>query len=472
MSEEQKKPPTIHSTEEEGRSTREPKTRSEVLGYVLDTSGFDEPEREFIRSKIGIKSIVDIMVTEEESILQYAGEPGFTRAHADKLCMLKKWLMFYTDENDILPYMWTLEYQEDTLWKHATKVARADAAKKRAAEKQPTVEFFPKDDTTVSQVQSSRKGKARISDYPEWNGRMTTFFTFKDKFEGVAETDGMGYILEKDAEDLHGGSEMFEEDSRYIYSILKNVAAGGLAASKIKKYEVTKNGFQAWRDICDHYESMGSTDQFVTEAMSELANLKLEYNSHGGLETYISDFETLQQRLDQAGEVLSDRILKTQFLMGIEDRDFKSSVSFCRMDDSMKLAKTIRTLRADAKAMGKLDGRPQARRSNNSNSNGQENGNGGGNQNGKKKKGNWRLPKEIWNELSPELRENFLAFRRKQRDEGNGPKEQYGGQYSSINLSKSKQEGQTEEGPKEGPKEEVRSVFQYLGRPQQAPQEA
>ena len=78
--------------------------------------------------------------------------------------------------------------------------------------------------------------------------------------------------------------------------------------------------------------------------------LKLEYNSFGGMDKYISTFEDLCEKMEKAEEPLSKRQKHTFFLSGIKDRDYAAIKDTC---DLLTLPATILTLRKKAIKLGK-----------------------------------------------------------------------------------------------------------------------
>ena len=158
------------------------------------------------------------------------------------------------------------------------------------------------------------------------------------------------------------------------------VCASGTARSLINKFDVNEDGNGAWNALVKYYTNAGTVETYVAQLTSKLSKLRLEYNSYGGFETYKNDFDDTCQRIEEAGMGLSDLQKKTQFLEQINDRDYKSAVTFCRNTTSMGYDETIRTMRTEAEAMGKLKKNTQRRTHRNQRGNGKKgrrnNGNG------------------------------------------------------------------------------------------------
>jgi hypothetical protein len=123
----------------------------------------------------------------------------------------------------------------------------------------------------------------------------------------------------------------------------------------ILQHQKTQDGNAAWLDLVDDMETQGNIGQLVAENTNELAQVKLRYDSRGGFSTYKQDFCALTQRLEDAGEGMSDLMKKTFFLMNIQDESYTSIKTTCRSDPTLAFKETVQKIKAEAKAMGKLE---------------------------------------------------------------------------------------------------------------------
>lgn len=66
---------------------------------------------------------------------------------------------------------------------------------------------------------------------------------------------------------------------------------------------------------------------------TKLVNLKLDPHSIGGADKYISKYEDLLLKLEEAGDLLSDSQKTTMFLDGIYDRNYDAHKTLCTAED-------------------------------------------------------------------------------------------------------------------------------------------
>jgi hypothetical protein len=76
-------------------------------------------------------------------------------------------------------------------------------------------------------------------------------------------------------------------------------------------------------------ETQGNLVQLVAKNTNDLAKVKLSYDSRGGFSVYKQSFCALTQRLEDAGEGMSDLMKKTFFLMNIQDEAYTAIKTTC-----------------------------------------------------------------------------------------------------------------------------------------------
>ena len=308
--------------------------------------------------------------------------------------------------------------------------------------------------STISTKARIYKSKLSLTDYPKFNGKQDSWYTFRDEMEAIAIGQGLGWIFEiQSEEDIELYGEDFKFASQFLYSVLQCCCTSGLAISKVKPFKKTRDGYQAWQTLVEHYDSHGSREQHVSELTMDLTKLRLEYNSHGGLERYISDFEKICLQLDEAGHPESDLQKKTKFLAGINDTSLTHICTYYRFDSSISFQDTTKHLMAGAKALGKLNKGRSDRNANQA-------------QRGRKGKGTpskdksrskiktrnannasrkdeksddgMGLPSDLWKKMTGPQRKAYLEGRGKLRNAQPQETQNYGGQYSSTANSASR----------------------------------
>ena len=391
----------------------EPKNNKERLDDLLKIGDLDEEAVKHVKMTMRLSSLLHLFSMNENILYKNAiKEEVFGLADAVTILSLKAWLVHTRKESGgKLPSKWLKEMTQEHFEEFVmSRVDEEDKATTSTAGQTTT-------DTKVTGTSSPR-----MSDYPYFSGKMDDWYEFKDQFEGTAQGQGMGIVLQdyKD-DDPVLDDEAFKKHSAFIYSVLKRNCAKGTAAVKVRKFSEDNDGHRAWVAMKQYYESHGSVEQYVADCMTELAKLKLDYNSHMGFEKYVSDFETLCLRLEEAKDPLSDIQKKTRFLAGFNDRDYNEIVTICRHAKDMSFDETVREVRSEAKAKGKLKNNKPTRQANNSRSDGDEKETNRKSKFKKNKDG--YLPPELWAKMTPEQRTTYLNGKK------NGARE-FGMQYS------------------------------------------
>ena len=83
----------------------------------------------------------------------------------------------------------------------------------------------------------------------------------------------------------------YSEQNTNLYKVLKKSTFKGTSRVKVKKYEDTKGGAMAYVYLKELYDQEGDYGNYAQENIGKLMQLKLEYNSNGGMEKYTSAFE-------------------------------------------------------------------------------------------------------------------------------------------------------------------------------------
>ena len=174
--------------------------------------------------------------------------------------------------------------------------------------------------------------KVRINDFPTFSGKTGDWIRFYEKFTSIAELQGFDHLLKENPKH----SSRFSTDPNYahqchqLYSILKNCCAGGLALPKVNEYKASKDGYLSWQRLCRHYYAKGNVQSYVMSCYEQLQKLALTPNSHGGIDTYISKFEDLTLKIEEAGSKIDSAWKTSMFLSGIKDRNYLTFKFTCQ----------------------------------------------------------------------------------------------------------------------------------------------
>jgi hypothetical protein len=220
----------------------EPKSNKEKLDYLLNIGDLDEEAIKHIKASLRLRSLLHLFGTSEEMLLKSAIKEGtFGMADTVTVLTLKAWVLHSRSEHGgKLPSKWleemTKEHYEEFIMSRADQDAKAVLSTS-----EPTI---IKEE--IKQTSSIGISSPRMSDYPVFSGKMDEWYEFKDQFEGTAQGQGMGLVLQEHKEkDSIFADATFKKHSTFIYSVLKRNCAKGTAAVKIRKFSDSNDGHQA-----------------------------------------------------------------------------------------------------------------------------------------------------------------------------------------------------------------------------------
>ena len=284
--------------------------------------------------------------------------------------------------------------------------------------------------TTQTNHDEKKMVSVKISDYPNFTGKAVDWFRFKEGFEATAEAAGFEDVLEILDHKTHTNQFIHDQDyyekCKALYAILRKSLAGGMAISKVTKFKSDRDGALAWDALKAYYDQNGNKDVFGQSSLQNLMNLKLEYNSFGGMDKYVNDFELYVTQLVEAEQELTDAQKKTFFLNGIQDRDYSATKDMC---DDLDYEGTVLKLRKKALLLHKESGGNPTRPRKQQNFQQEDEGENDQNEGKKGKNSDYlRVPKDVWSKMTQDQRKKWLEIREKMRK---GEIPDYGSQYST-----------------------------------------
>ena len=140
-------------------------------------------------------------------------------------------------------------------------------------------------------------------------------------------------LLEDNTHDSKLSDPLYALKCKQLYSILKHVCAGGIALPKVNRHCHTMDGHLAWQDLCGFFYAKGNLQEYTKACLQQILALTLTTNSVAGVATYISKFEDLALKLEEAGQPITDLQKVTYFLNGIKDRNFNSYITLCHAQE-------------------------------------------------------------------------------------------------------------------------------------------
>jgi hypothetical protein len=416
--------------------TRAEKNR-EIAVYVLGILEIAEDTVKVIVDDLKYNSVSKVEKWSVEAILRAVGKDEIASSDADQIRNFQNWIQKKRKKGEDLPStidqwntVFTFEEFDSFMFVDATSSTGEVEETKRV----------PKAKLPANGV--------KLSDYPEFSGHMTDWFKYMLKHEataGIAQVDpeilnitDLKKHLKRRADDPE-----YDDMVRYLYDVLKMKTSGGDALSKVVKYELTKDGALAWKEMKDYYNQGGDVSQYASTCMDKIMDLQMTYRSKGGMDKYISNFELLQGQLNEAKTPLAPLLAKTIFLKGIVDDDFKvakdlsqsSDVSLMTAISNMK--KKAITLEAEAKSSSskqKFQSRNHQKKDKTKDDRNQNfvstntSSNGTSTQSKENIKGA-RLPTQVWETMTDDNKHLWNKLQKELKEKAGKPKG-FGKQYS------------------------------------------
>ena len=426
------------------------KMAAEKLDHLLSTAGLDEEARAHVIVANKIRTIRALMLLEKPELDALVSEK-FVLGDAVLLKSVQNWVRIIESKGDdlslsldVFKEKYNEEYYESSL--------KAVAA--------PLQDIKVKSTSSPSGEHSKSDISVKLTDYPEFDGKNSTWYTFRQEFEATAAIHQKQALL--NVENLVDHLEKRKNDPIYdghvrdLYYILMRKTAKGTALTTVLRQKDTQDGALAWKGLRDYYDQEGDKQIYAAKCLSDLINLKLHYNSHGGMDKYISDFEVRCRQLDEAGQPLTETQKKTMLLQGITDRDYDATKQICAKDDYETV---ILTLRHRAAELGKAQNSNNRRRVNKASSNdsarkankvtkGMKNKFNQKNDESEPKKKNENEPgaylsQATWESMSPENRKLWIKMRKEHQGKEKG---NYGKQYDTRKANVASSTEATENG--------------------------
>ena len=138
-----------------------------------------------------------------------------------------------------------------------------------------------------------------------------------------------------------------------------------MALPKINAFKSTKDGHSAWMKLNKHYYAKSNKQAFANMCLQKLMDLKLDSNSIGGPEQYISNYEDLLLKLEEAGDPLTEGQKKTFFLAGIKDRNYAAYKTLCGAQPEYDFDKCVVELCREADEISNIHPKREIRQANN-----------------------------------------------------------------------------------------------------------
>ena len=447
------------------------KMAAEKLDHLLSTAGLDEEARAHVIVRNKIRTIRALMLLEEKQLDALTGD-NFVLGDAVLLKSVQNWVQVINANGDDLTVsldMFKEKFNEEYYESSLNKAKEPDP---QLANRVMTSTDLPRQEYSKQDI------SVKLTDYPEFDGKNSSWYTFRQEFEATAAIHQKLELLNvvNAAEHTNKRKEdpMYNAYVREVFFILMRKTAKGTALNIVLHHKESQDGALAWKDLCNYYDQEGDKEIFASRCLNDLMNLKLHYNSHGGMDKYLSDFEVRCRQLEEAGEPLSERQKKTMLLQGITDRDYDATKQICAKEDYQTV---VLTLRHRAAELGKTQNSNNRRNINKAstyssrrankvtkgmksrfNRNNEEEDEEEGNE--EQREPGLFLPSNVWESMSPDNRKMWIEMRKIYED-SKKKSEEKSEETRQANVTTTNCDSQEKEKEKNPQDNQSRIVFSF-----------
>jgi hypothetical protein len=300
--------------------------KQEILKYLLEECDLDPVTVTAVIDRAKVGSVLTFMTLSPTRLETLVTENGIPLGDASTLTEIKDWVSNYYEVHGSLPDTldeWKGEFTSYTFTEYIFKGTRQEQSDDESSNQ-------GEDEAHLS---ARRKVSVKVTDFPDFNGRVGAYHPWVSKFAATASLAGYSSILEVDDMAVH--DRMIATDPEYaqmnqeVYDILQSKTADGTAATKVTKWKEQKDGARAFDELSKVYDKGGDRKTFASKCLKNLIALEYRWGQAGGVDQYINEFTEILQELDGL-ETLSDQLKKTIFLRGIVDKDFDTTKELCK----------------------------------------------------------------------------------------------------------------------------------------------
>ena len=304
---------------------------AQYFSHLFGLFGLDEdhPIMKALANE-GIGTILDIFDENEMNIDDYQydddrGVPTYlTRGERRLLKSIYRWLFWL---NRIYPNLDYFKHDMDDYDEYREKLNQQLTASNTvpsttSTSMTPVVQ-------SVANLAIANNVKWDIKQYPTFNGDIASWPKFKRGVISIAITHGLDDIFDEKFQVPTIGDpsyQVYQEKNKFVYSIWVSRIHSGLAYTVIREFEDDKDGRGVYLKLLQFYETKHNKRQMAIMAMNRLNKIYLNYNSAGGVPSFINQFREALQDLKDANEPMSDVLAKSMFLSKIQDKDYRHIV--------------------------------------------------------------------------------------------------------------------------------------------------
>ena len=447
-------------------------TKLSILDHIFTVAELPEDEIPSTCRALGIASVDELISVElaEIKLLIDSGDLGQRCARIVK--NIRQWCLAYMHSTNLrLPTTlsdWQELFTDEAYAEVIQQSFLSSATEFSPAPTNPSaanivwtenpdhpIQDFQGDNSPITESQTTgipsvenAKLPVKVSDFPKFKGGQDLWYSFREEFEAMAEISGMSCLVhitdkaqhQSALEDTH-----YKRQNTLLYSILKVKTIGGPGHQMIRKFERTSDGALAWIEIKAYYEQDGNRELYACKCLTELTRVKYDFNSPGGIDRCISDFMRTVDKMEDAGENVSEITKCTFFLQGIRDNRFAGIKDLAAGLPFQEIILRIRAKSIELNCSDKArsrDTRNLNYTSSNSNNNTRKfSGSGNRRDMNKNNKGrNMRFPSEIWNKMDSEIQE-YIRLNQNAPSKSNVQGKQYGQRNANKKTKQESKKG-------------------------------
>ena len=424
-------------------------TRRNTLLRILQILTLPQPVVDLFNEE-GINSIGLLLNYSEMELMELkekVTEQSFQTSHIKLIILFRDWYVQFSSnlpQGTIID--WSTSFNEDVWEQYMLDHSVSGISSLGMATQTVTNQTQNTANTSNIRNNGNMSVKIDMKSYPEFDGKLNNWKSFKQKFLSVATIHGVANIMKKTyvvptaPSSTSEEVETFKNSNLFLQSILEYTLAKSTASSIIKRYSEDGNGRKSWLALRDWYEGQGSQETLAQEALTIISTHRLLPTSHGGANLYMEKFENALHDLLQMGKKYDDSMAKINFLNNIQDDAYKEIKEILSMDDSKTYQDCMLAIRrksikvekdrgpasrkinkATRKSKSRNNERMDIRNANNINSS------------------NW-IPVDKWRKMSQEEKQKHLKTVKEGRSNPYHRKTSIPPQYGNLNQSMTEKE--------------------------------
>ena len=252
-------------------------TRQDTLKAVFSVLGLSSTIQDVIDK--GINSIGTLCLFTEDEL-----PDTLNTANAKTITLFKQWFAERnSNQLSSSPFDWstfTADVWEDYMLSQIKSTPEEKLSSSAVNPNNPT------NKPTTNTTHDLPQFKIDMKSYPEFDGKLTSWKAFKQKFTSVATIHDIYDIMVPDytvpikPNNSDAEIETYQKKSLFLQSILEYSLAKTTVTVLVKRHSQQSDGRSSWLDLVKWFEGQGSQEIIPKKALTVLATHKLYPASH------------------------------------------------------------------------------------------------------------------------------------------------------------------------------------------------